>query len=273
MTTTIGAEDPDALNAAASAALAVAEAEPEPEVDTSGETLPETSVHLAGGYLDPNTFNIEYDVEVRELNGADEEAISRSKDIGRALQTILERGTVTVGGEKSTRTVLDMMLMGDRDQVLLSIRRATYGDGQDLHVTCNACDAEQKIEISLSTDVEIRALDAPEDRNFTVTGRVGEIEVSLPDGKTQRELLNAMLEKSASEMNSILLGGCIQAINGTPSAGVKTALSLGIRDRELLSEEIAKRNPGPRLSEVKKNCPNCGEEMTLALSMAALFRL
>jgi hypothetical protein len=44
-------------------------------------------------------------------------------------------------------------------------------------------------------------------------------------------------------------------------------------DRTKIVDEIIKRNPGPRLGEVKKACQACGEDILLPLSLLDLFRL
>jgi hypothetical protein len=81
------------------------------------------------------------------------------------------------------------------------------------------------------------------------------------------------IDKTAAEVNTILLSGCITSINGAPSVGARTALSLGMADRNKIIDEILNRNPGPRLGEVKKTCQACGEDIPLPLSLTDLFRL
>lgn len=275
---TITAADPDALNAAAAAALEAAGPihsdidELDGLVDAALE-LPETVVELPGGYIDID-FNLVTEAEVRELTGVDEEAIAKSADAGRALITILERGTVRIGDEKATRKVLDSMLIGDRDYLLLAIRRATYGNKVDLTIDCQHCAEIQEVTVDLSEDVEVSRLDDPaSDRYFEVTGPRGKVfGVSLPVGSTQRELI-AKGDVTVAEMNTILLAGAVTSVDGMPSVGTSTVRNLGIADREAITREIAKRYTGPRLSAVEKDCPNCGETMLIALAMGALFRL
>ena len=71
----------------------------------------------------------------------------------------------------------------------------------------------------------------------------------------------------------MLLAGCILSVNGAPSIGAQTALSLGMADRTKMVEDIIERNPGPRLGEVKKVCKACGEYIPLPLSLLDLFRV
>jgi hypothetical protein len=57
-----------------------------------------------------------------------------------------------------------------------------------------------------------------------------------------------------------------------PVVGQSQVRNLGIKDRRDILEEIAKRNPGPQLSEIKKACDTCGLEVELPLTLADLFR-
>jgi len=81
------------------------------------------------------------------------------------------------------------------------------------------------------------------------------------------------IDKTAAEVNTILLSGCIVSINEAPSIGARAALNLGMADRNKIIDQILDRNPGPRLGEVKKACQACGEDVFLPLSLTDLFRL
>jgi hypothetical protein len=269
MTTTISAADnPDLLNAYAAAALA--QPDVENDVDESSLELPDTHVRLPGGYITED-FDVEYDAEVRELNGADEEAIAKTPNLGRALITILERGTVKVGEEKATKKLLDGMLSGDRDMLLLAIRRATFGDELTFKWVCQHCVEESDFDINLKEDIPIKTLDEASDRMFTVECRVGDVQVTLPTGDIQRDLMTGP-DRTMAELNTVLLAGCIQSINGVPVMGVQDVKRLGILDRETITTEISNRNPGPKLADVTKQCSACGEEASVPLNMSALFR-
>ena len=93
-----------------------------PEVVPPSDTI----VELPGGYLNAAGEVIKF-AEVRELNGKDEEAISKTNNMAKALLIILQRGTVTIGDEEATDKVLDSLLVGDRDALLLGILKAKIG--------------------------------------------------------------------------------------------------------------------------------------------------
>jgi hypothetical protein len=243
--------------------------EPVVEVKTAAPLGPE--VRLPGGLIDKG--ELIRVVEVRELNGVDEEAIAKASTTGKALNILLQRGLVKVGGRDATREDLDNLLSGDRDSILLGIRKITFGETIGLRVVCSGCGTEQETEVDLSNDVPVKELeDAAADRTWKVKIKNGYATVTLPTGVTQKKLLENS-DKSSAELNTLILSGCVLSVNDTPSAGSSTVLNLGIADRTRIIEEILDRNPGPRLGEVKKTCKACGESIGLPLGLVDLFRL
>jgi hypothetical protein len=186
---------------------------------------------------------------------------------------VFSKGLVSIGDSPAYSEDLDTMLSGDRDAVILGIRCATFGTDLIYSATCPKCLEEHEVTIDLVKDIKTRTLNDPViDRTFTVPTKHGEAIVTLPNGITNKKLLDAD-EKTTAELMTIVLSGCIVSISGTPSLGVQTALNLGILDRETIVSEIYKRTPGPRLGEVKKACKACGNEIPLPLSLASLFRI
>ena len=244
----------------------------EPAVVVTTQAPSDTEVSLPGGFINREGALVKY-AEVRELNGADEETIARSGTTGRALSTMLQRGLVSLGMEPTSKEDLDTLLSGDRDAILIGIRKATFGSTIDFEVTCQHCRANVVATINLDKDIPVKTLSDPiADRNWTYESKLGPVTVTLPSGGVQRRLLENS-DKTAAEMNTILLAGCVGTINGSPSLGATSVLKLSWKDREKLVEEILERNPGPRLGEVKKDCEACGETMDLPLTLAALFRV
>lgn len=243
--------------------------EPEAEIITRAPS--ESEVLLPGGFIKDD--HVVTTAEVRELTGADEEAIAKAGSIGKALNTLLQRGLVKLGMDDVKSTDLDTLLAGDRDAILLGIRRVTFGNTIPLDITCPSCRADQKVEIDLTADVPLSKLQDPvSDRRWEVKTKLGMVKVALPNGLVQKKLMEA-IDSTSAEVNTILLSGCIVSIDGSPSIGTGVALSLGMNDRSKIIEQIIDRNPGPRLGEVKKVCKACGEDIELPLSLADLFRL
>jgi hypothetical protein len=243
--------------------------EPETVVETKAPLGPE--VTLPGGFIDNN--EVVTTVEVRELTGLDEEAIAKASSTGRALNLLLQRGLVKVGSREATLEDLDNLLSGDRDAILIGIRRITFGDDLPLRIACSNCKTEQDVDINLETDIPVKKLNDPiVDRTWRVETKKGYVAVTLPTGLTQKKLFENV-DKSSAEVNTMLLSGCVLSVNDQPSMGASTVLSLGMKDRATIIEQILDKNPGPRLGEVTKTCKACGEDIALPLSLVDLFRI
>lgn len=243
--------------------------EPEQVVTTRAPLGPE--VTLPGGFIDNN--ELVTTVEVRELTGVDEEAIAKASTTGKALNLLLQRGLVKVGRREATKEDLDEMLSGDRDAALIGIRKVTFGETVDFKVTCQGCLTDQITTVDLTDDIPVHRLEEPiGDRTWNIETKKGYVTVTLPTGVVQRKLLENA-DKTSAEINTLLLTECVLSVNGEPSIGAYTVLSLGIGDRSKIVEEILARNPGPRLGEVKKTCKACGENIALPLSLVDLFRI
>jgi hypothetical protein len=259
--------DPNAINAAAAELN-------NPDTPAIKTVAPSnTEVSLPGGFIAGDGSLVKY-AEVRELTGSDEEAISKSGSIGRVLVAMLQRGLVSIGDQPAKKDDLDSLLSGDRDALLIGIRKVTFGDSIEYTINCPSCSTELDVAVDLNKDIPYKELEDPiNGRSFTYKSKTkGEIVVSLPTGLTQRKLLENN-DKTRAELNTILLAGCVDSVNGAVSLGASTVLGLGMADREAIIAEIVERNPGPRLGEVKTTCEACGEDIPMPLSLADLFRL
>lgn len=264
----ITTNDPDLINAAVAQYVSS-------EPDTASESTAYTpaqdrTVTLPGGLI-TMTGEVITEIDVRELNGRDEEAISKSRTIGKALLTTLERGLSAVGTRKPQETDLNSMLAGDRDFALLQIYSVTFGSEVKLSRVCMDCRETVELSVDIDTDIPVKSLESPYDRYFTVETKLGEAKVELPTGITQKALFEAA-DKSLAELSTMLLSNTVTQIGSRQVLGPRQVQDLSIKDRRKIAEAIAERNPGPQMSDIKKTCPNCGADMEVALSIAALFQ-
>lgn len=239
------------------------------------ERPPDCSVTLPGGLV-LLSGEVVHDAEVRELTGADEEALSKAdamRNPARYIQTILGRAVLRVGDyEPPSKDVLSALLIGDRNTLLLGIRKATYGHTMEVSTTCPGCDEELDIEFDLNQDIPIRTLEDPAKRIFTVELRNGrQARVALPCGGDQDAVL-ADGKRTVSEMNTLMLSRCVQEIDGQPIMGVNAVRNMGLADRRKILDFLAATQPGPQLEEVSEECPACGRSVPVPLDLFGLFR-
>ena len=231
----------------------------------------DTSVTLPGGYLSA-TGEIVTTAEVRELNGTDEEAIAKSNSIGKAILTILSRGTVKIGDEKVTDRMLDQLLSGDRDMLLLAIFKNTFGKTADISAVCSGCNEVKVVTVDVDEDIKIKTLADPiNDRVFTVQGKKNVFTVQLPTGMAQKEMI-VNSDKTAAELNTIMLENTVIKIDESPVLSKLQVQNLGMVDRRKIAEAINKRLIGPQFDDVKVTCPDCESEVTVPVNFGTLFR-
>jgi hypothetical protein len=270
--------NPGAANAAIAAVLGqdAQVAKPEIPLPAGGQ------FRLPGGYVLAGDYaNVRYDAEVRELTGADEETITKARNggIGRFVSALLQCGTVSVGGGSADPTVLNNLLLGDRDTLLLEIRRATYGDEIVWdQFSCPFCGEEFRLSITLD-EIPVRTLDIPSERVFEVPLRRGrKAFVRLPVGSDQEAILAIADRATESEQNTVLLSRCVVSIveaDGTENAvtqNAEFARALGIVDRRSILDAIEERQPGPQYNDIKFTHESCGKEVPLFVSAGDLFQ-
>lgn len=227
------------------------------------------SFDLPAGYV-TFTGDVVRQAEVRELNGRDEEALSRLKSTDKVLQEVLMRGTVRIGKEKPSDEVLDMVLAGDRDYLLLRIFAATFGPELTARPWCGSCQKTVEATVDLIKDVKVRTIESIEDRRIVVETGKGKVVADMPTGAVQRKMI-AAVNKSVAELSSVLLSETISEINGMPVLSPNQVLDLSIKDRRKVSEKLLESAPGPLLQEITVKC-ECGSELEVPLSLAALFQ-
>lgn len=211
--------------------------------------------------------------EVRELTGKDEEAIVRAPNVARALAVILSRGVVKLGELPATESLLERLLIGDRDALTLGIYRATFGDTARLTGYDTATGDVLEVELNLGTDIPIKTLADPvNDRTFEVDGKKSKFIVTLPTGATQKEILSTP-DRSISELTTVLLYNCVLEIDGRSVVSIEQIRNLGLQDRRKLNEAIVSRTPGPQFEDLKVPNPESDGEVVVPISLGALFRL
>ena len=238
------------------------------------DTIPplDTTVYLPGGLRLANG-DIAKTAEVKELTGADEEAISIIKNPGAKLNAVLERGVVKIGSITPGPIELDALLAGDRDALLLGIRRVTFGDTEPMSVVCTSCGVQQTVEINLSKDIDYVTFSESQITNtLSVQTKQGTLVLTYPNGVTQRKIAEAE-NKTTAELITMIISGCIVSLNDAPVIGSAIALQLGLQDRNKIIKLISEGAPGPRLGEVSKACEACGALIAVPLGLADLFRI
>lgn len=265
-----GLDSPEEAHAATQAVLKEDRESGRPRIDNPGET----HVTLARGINRDGTWY--RDAEVRELNGYDEEAIAavgQSGDAYRVFDTLLMRGVVSVGGEPMSRKVAGELLIGDREALVLGIRRATFGPEIIFErLPCTACGEPTDLTVPLDAIPSVQ-LDDPDRVEYEVPLRHGETAVvRLPTGADQAAVFG--IKNNRAKQDSEILSRCVLRLIRPDGTEVRRppAQQLAWADRDKISRFLADTQPGPRLLDFTWTHDRCGEEVPLPISLATLFR-
>jgi hypothetical protein len=155
---------------------------------------------------------------------------------------------------------------------MLGIYRTTFGNTVELNGYCEGCAVVKRVEVNLNEDISFKSLlDPIGDRVFTVKGKKTDYTVKLPSRKTQKEMMHNA-DKTAGELNSLLLEGCVVDIGGQPVLSKVQIQNIGIADRRTIIETITSRNPGPQFTAVQADCEDCGGKVEVPISLGTIFR-
>lgn len=267
--------DPEKVNAITARALS-----DEPE-DFTISGPPDGSAKLIAGYVDPSG-NRWTTAQIRELRGRDEEALARALatgDMTRYIDTIVKVGVVSLGeieDPKELTTALDELLVGDRDYLIMQIRRLAYGDDMKLDVQCPFCEEKFTVEYSFANDVPLRPFEQDDrsQRLFDVDLPSGSVaEMRLIDGKAQKRVFTTEnIKKTDAELNTLLLREVTLSFDRKPIKGVGPILDMASKDRTHLLHWLQDNQPGPRYADVTQECPACVREFPLVVSLREMFR-
>jgi hypothetical protein len=262
-------EDPQGAVAATAALLKEDRNAGRPEVQAAGDTHTtlERGIYRSGRW--------HRQAEVRELTGEDEEAMASASTLPyKVFETLLVRGTVRVGDEPMTRQLAGELLIGDRELLVLAIRKASFGDELEFEaLPCPHCGEETDLTVPLDC-IPTVTLEDPDQTEFEVPLRKGAVaRVSLPTGADQDAVFD-LKEANQGKQNSEILRRCV--ISVTHADGrvehSPSPQKLLISDRKKILAFLAATQPGPRYDEFAFTHETCGKEVELPISMAVLFR-
>ena len=256
------------------AAAKSAIAGPVPLIEEAPDTtlvLPR-GLYVSGGFKKQCTF--------RELNGADEEVLAKTRDGNDLFDQVIALGTVSIDDFDiqsmpivERQTWLRMLLIGERDQLFLGIVAATFGESKMISFTCGACREKQDVELLLSEDFKPKEIDPSKSLDVFEyrTSRGDDLILRLVTGEDQRE---AFTRKGASvaEQNTIILSRVITKLNnGMVPDPLGYARSLSMKDRSNLLDDLVSRQPSIDLGVTTK-CAVCQADQNLNIGWGDLFR-
>jgi hypothetical protein len=266
-------KNPEEANAAIAKVLSETAVTPAADV-----TFPETDVVILPGGL-VRKDEVVKTVEVRELTGEDEESLAKASQSANPftfLDRLLRCGVTRIGTSNDEK-LLSQMLIGDREAVILGIRKATYGSEIKVNEwTCPDCSNTADLTFSVD-DIPVTKLDDPDEAVFTVPLRKGgKAKIRLANGEDQLAVFDKP-NLTQAQRETIMLSRCVISI--TDSSGSEKLMAafpsmsrtMSVPDRHTILTALAERQPGPKYNQVKFDCVNCSKEQRVTVTIGELF--
>ena len=231
-------------------------------------------VPLLAGYVDKDGV-LHTTFTYREMNGKDEEAISKAdvRQNGAKMVNVLVERCVTQIGTLTKKecgarwgTVVRELLGGDLDYMAFKIRELSKGKEVEFIHKCPNCGT--KLTTIVSTDeFQIKPYMGQSAIDFSLVrgykdGR-GELHkdgiIRLPNG-FDREIVTPMFKKNPSTAMTMMLTRLI-AFNDGALVTQNLVNEMTLRDREIL-EKIIKENTFGIDTNIEIVCSSCGQDIS-----------
>lgn len=257
----------------------------DPDLPLTDEDGIVRDVPLLAGYIDPQTGILHDTFSYREMNGKDEEAISKAdvrSNSAKLANVLCERCVVAIGtltkkelGNK-WGDVIRSMLGGDIDYMMFKIRELSKGKEVTFTHKCPNCG--QKLTTIVSTDeFGIREFKGSREVPFTLIrgyknnkGAVcKEGTFRLPTGR-DREIVVPVIKKNPSTAATILMTRGVTFNDGTIPLQEQIA-KLTLRDRAVLEDIMKEHAFGIDTTIEDLMCDSCGQDISGELGQSDFF--
>ncbi len=230
-------------------------------------------IQLPHGFWEGGLRHVE--AMVRPLNGYDEEFLfeeAASYTPVRRATAILSRCTLRLGPVSPvSETHVAHLSAGDREALLLHLRRLTFGDRMQATVSCPrvGCDQRLDLEVRVGDLLAPVSREAAESYETQVAGGSGiyRMRFRLPTGADQEAAVEAAGQGVEAGVRT-LVERCVLAAEA--SAGAVAARELPAPVLSGLSEAMARLDPQAEV-ELAVRCPSCGAQFQTLLDAAAFL--
>ena len=237
-----------------------------------------TTVKLLRGVLSTDTGKWQKTATVREMTGEDEEELARlstNDDLTYAEYTsaLLRRAVLSIGSQNTSDnpTMIDDLLIGDRDLLFLGVIKATYGNIRDFSVTCGACSSTNDVQVDLDKDFPITEAKGSLTKTRSITMKDGtEIQIKYLTGKDAQHIASAG-ETMAEQTTAIVANSVVWDDDRTLAVKEQWAKAISIADRKKIVNTVLDDQPGPSMEEVEAPCAHCDEPIVMMLDWASLL--
>jgi hypothetical protein len=227
------------------------------------------AIMLPGGYwVDGERHR---DARLRPVGGSDTDFLFEEGDglftavrvsalLGRCLERLGPPGPVSVGA-------VSQLSVGDREALLLHLRRLTFGDRLQGVVDCPDCEEKMDLDLRVS-DLLLPPYDDCRqlyETEITDDGSAYRVSFRLPTGADQEETAILAHDSDQGTATETLLRRCVLEIDGGPGV---TADELPPAVTEQLPETMSELDPQAEVL-LSLSCPACGHDFLAPFDTAA----
>jgi predicted RNA-binding Zn-ribbon protein involved in translation (DUF1610 family) len=219
------------------------------------------AIGLPGGLVLGEDRRLE-DAELRPLTGRDEDWLASHPALPSAIAVtrVLSSCLIRIGDAKPTRNLVRRLLVGDRDYLILQLRRLTLGDEFQAVFRCPACGGNLDVNFD-AKDVPVSFRPQVAADHSIPLGSAAEAERTvrfrLPCGADQEAVLGLDPNRGAEA----LLDRCVLDNGGIP---------LSLSERDAIVDAMDHLAPQVDL-ELDLACPECGNQFVAPFDTTAFF--
>jgi len=225
------------------------------------------------------------DAEIIPMTGKVRKLIARPEvrqNPAKVIDTLLSECLYSVGPiTRIRRDVIDRLFLGDRDFLIMEIRKISLGKIVTAQLQCS-CGAKLAVAIDLEREVPIKTVESVKDlkideNSITFVVENEELNINavfrLPTGVDQHAIA-PLYRKNPIAANYALYQLCLLEWNGKPKNELLPEFfdTLSLRVIDHIDEIFMENMPGPDM-RVPVDCIECGNELMVSMeSSDFLFR-
>lgn len=219
---------------------------------------------------------------LRALTGEDESFITETREFWRPAEcvtAVLERCLTRLGNlditSENSRELVRRLTVGDREALMLHLRRLTLGDTLAGTLSCPDAGCGEQIDLNLRvTDLLLPPYPEPQPEYHAIVqenGLAWQICFRLPTGQDQEDA-SRMAGHQIEAGISLLQKRCLLGITAEQGKGesfpVDEELPAGIA--AALPDLLIERDPQAEV-QLELSCPACGREFNALFNTASYF--